>query len=139
MKITDDRIREIEAADEHAPGGMGLPYVSELLAERKELEKMIERLRVQVERLEGRVDEPCDGCAEKALEAVREVMEHYANPSGLDYICNQCQKGQTDDRYGKCTVCNFNDWKRRLSPWGMKREYNLLLDSIRDILDGKGE
>ena len=36
-----------------------------------------ERLRVQVERLEGRVDEPCDGCTDETLKAVREIVDHF--------------------------------------------------------------
>ena len=58
------------------------PYICEqcreIVALRTRAEKAeAERLRVQVERLEGRVDEPCDGCTEKALEAVREIVDHF--------------------------------------------------------------
>ena len=62
-------LREIERLKKHT---VSCSIYEELYTRAEKAEAEAERLRVQVERLEGRVDEPCDGCTEKALEAVRE-------------------------------------------------------------------
>lgn len=84
MKLSNKRIAEIEAADEHAPGGMGLPFISELLAEREEREKVIDTLHEEIGRLEKEI-----GSLEEMIATRDKTVERWRNAE------DECQKDLT--------------------------------------------